>query len=156
MVSAMDAICWDLGKRGAIFKGSLATPYRTPVPNWLLHFKHGDKLSPYLRWPPCWPPYLPVPCNFPSGLAWTPAGNMISTSVALLRCRHHHWYSRRRQAAAKLLPTSRCCTATTSTAAAAAVPPFVGWLLCCCLPSNFVIACHHATVIALVAGHFCQ
>jgi len=38
------AIRWDLGNRGAIFKGSLTTPKRSPVPNWLLHFQHGDEL----------------------------------------------------------------------------------------------------------------
>ena len=33
--------------------------------------------------------------------------------------------------------------------------PFIGWLLCCCPPSAFIIAsCRHATVNALVAGHF--
>jgi hypothetical protein len=38
--------------------------------------------------------------------------------------------------------------------AAAAASSFVGWLLCCCPPSNFVIACRHATINALVAGRF--
>jgi hypothetical protein len=33
--------------------------------------------------------------------------------------------------------------------------PVVGWLLHCFLPSAFVIAHHHATVDALVAGCFC-
>ena len=37
-------------------------------------------------------------------------------------------------------------------AAPAAAPPFVGWLLPCCPPSDFVIACRHATVDALIAG----
>ena len=49
-------------------------------------------------------------------------------------------------------PLSRCrhrCRA-----AAAAAPPFVGWLLGCCLPSDFVIACRHATINDLVAGRF--
>jgi hypothetical protein len=50
---------------------------------------------------------------------------------------------RRRRAVAKLPPTSRC------RAAAAAAPPFVGWLLCCCPPSDFVIACRHATGVLL-------
>ena len=31
---------------------------------------------------------------------------------------------------------------------------FIGWLLRCCPPSDFVIACHHATINALVAGCF--
>jgi hypothetical protein len=51
-------------------------------------------------------------------------------------------------AAAKLPPTS-CCRA-----AAAAAPPFLGWLLHCCPPSDFVIACRHATINALIAGCF--
>jgi hypothetical protein len=33
-------------------------------------------------------------------------------------------------------------------------PPFVGWLLRCCPLSDFVIACRHATINALVAGRF--
>jgi hypothetical protein len=52
----------------------------------------------------------------------------------------------RRRAAAKLPPTSRC--------RAAAAPLFVGWLLRCCPPSDFVIACRHATINALVSGCF--
>jgi hypothetical protein len=55
---------------------------------------------------------------------------------------------RRRRAVAKLPPTSRC------RAAAAAAPPFVGWLLRCCPPSDFVNACRHPTINALVAGRF--
>jgi hypothetical protein len=55
---------------------------------------------------------------------------------------------RSRRAVAKLPPTLRC------RAAAAAAPPFVGWLLRCCPPCDFVIACHHATINALVAGRF--
>jgi hypothetical protein len=34
--------------------------------------------------------------------------------------------------------------------------PLFGWLLHCCLPSAFVIARHHATIDALVAGSFCR
>jgi hypothetical protein len=52
-------------------------------------------------------------------------------------------------AALPLLPSP--CQAVATTAAAAAAPPFVGWLLRCCPPSNFVIACRHATVDALIA-----
>jgi hypothetical protein len=29
-------------------------------------------------------------------------------------------------------------------------------LLRCCPPSDFVIACHHATINALVDGRFCR
>jgi hypothetical protein len=36
------------------------------------------------------------------------------------------------------------------------VDPFVGWLLRCCPQSDFVIACRHATIDALVAGRFCD
>jgi hypothetical protein len=32
--------------------------------------------------------------------------------------------------------------------------PVIGWLLRCFLPSAFVIACCHITVIAFVASHF--
>ncbi len=34
--------------------------------------------------------------------------------------------------------------------------PIIGWLLCCCLPPlpAYVIACHCATVNALIAGYF--
>jgi hypothetical protein len=39
-------------------------------------------------------------------------------------------------------------------AAAAAAPSFVGWLLRCCPPSDFVIACRHASINALVASRF--
>ena len=60
MVSAMNAIRWDLGNPWVIFKGSRATPYRNPAPFWLKDFQHSDKLSPYLRWPPCWSPDLPL------------------------------------------------------------------------------------------------
>jgi hypothetical protein len=35
-------------------------------------------------------------------------------------------------------------------------PLFVGWLLRCCPPSDFVIACRHTTINALVAGRFCR
>ena len=55
------------------------------------------------------------------------------------------------RAVAKLPLTSHCCAATT-----AAAPPFVGWLLRCCPPSNFVIACRHATINALIAGRLCR
>jgi hypothetical protein len=34
------------------------------------------------------------------------------------------------------------------------VPHFVRWLLRCCPLSDFVIACRHATINALVAGRF--
>jgi hypothetical protein len=34
--------------------------------------------------------------------------------------------------------------------------PVIGWLLHCFLPSTFVIARHHATVNALIAGRFCR
>ena len=46
-------------------------------------------------------------------------------------------------AAAVLPPTSRRRAAATAPAVA---PPFVGWLLRCCPPSDFVIACRHATI----------
>jgi len=59
----------------------------------------------------------------------------------------------RRRAAAKLPPTSRCRAAATA-AAAATVPPFIGWFLRFCPSSDFVIACRHAAVNALVAGRF--
>ena len=92
-----------------------------------------------------------------------------AANVALLHCRHLRHYCiaattlpllpcallpLRRCAAAALPPPLSYCTAATTTAATA-VPPFVGWLLHCCLPSNFVIACHHTTVVTLVAGCFC-
>ena len=64
----------------------------------------------------------------------------------LSRCRHRRSC---RPAAAKLPPPPRRCQA-----AAAAAPLFVGWLLRCCPPSDFVIACRHATINALVAGRF--
>jgi hypothetical protein len=38
--------------------------------------------------------------------------------------------------------------------AAAAALPFIGWLLRCCPLSDFVIACRHATINALVASRF--
>jgi hypothetical protein len=64
-----------------------------------------------------------------------------AAAAALLPPRCH-----RRRAAAKLPPTSRC--------RAAAAPPFIGWLLRCCPQSDFIIACRHATINALVAGRF--
>jgi hypothetical protein len=78
-----------------------------------------------------------------------------STALQPSRCAQPP--QRRRRAVAKLPPTSRCRAATTAAAAAAAAaaaPPFVGWLLRCCTPSDFVIACRHATINALVAGRF--
>jgi hypothetical protein len=94
--------------------------------------------------------------------------NQAAANVAQSRCRH-------RFAAAKLLPTSAfalppplqlpsgCCRAAAALpptlrcrAAAAAALPFIGWLLRYCPPSNFVIACRHATINALVAGRFCR
>ena len=54
-------------------------------------------------------------------------------------------------AAALPLPLRRRKAAAAATAAAAA-PSFVCWLLRCCLRSDFVIACRHATVNALIAG----
>jgi hypothetical protein len=76
-----------------------------------------------------------------------------------LRCHHRRSCSaaaaalpsppRHRQAAVDLA-LSRC------RAAAAAAPPFVSWLLRSCPPSDFVIACRHATINALVAGRFHQ
>ena len=82
-----------------------------------------------------------------------PRRHQDAAAAALLRCRHCRYHCL--QATAKLPSTLRCCAATTA-AAAAAVPLFVGWLLHCCLPFNFVIACCHATIDTLVAGHFCQ
>ena len=80
-------------------------------------------------------------------------------------CRH-----RSLRAAATALPPlrcappprcRRCCTAAIAAAPlpscrhccqAAAAPPFVGWLLRCCPPFDFVIACRHVTVGALIAN----
>ena len=76
------------------------------------------------------------------------AATAAAAALLLPLCRH-------RRSAAKLPPTSRCRAATTA-AAATAAPPFVGWLLRCCPPSDFVIACRHATINALVAGRFRQ
>jgi hypothetical protein len=72
-----------------------------------------------------------------------------AAAAALLppRCRRCTVRRCRAAAAAALLPTLRCCAAAT---AAAVAPPFVGWLLRCCLPSDFVIACCHATINALL------
>jgi hypothetical protein len=100
------------------------------------------------------------------------AATAAATALLPPRC-HHRAVRRRRSAAAKLPPTSafalppppqlpRCCRCRraaaklppTSRCRAAAAPPFVGWLLRCCPPSNFVIACRHATINALVAGRF--
>ena len=67
-----------------------------------------------------------------------------------LRCCRHAVHCYRHCAAAKMPPPLHCC------AAAAAMPSFVGWLLRCCLPSDFVIACRHATVDALFACCFCR
>jgi hypothetical protein len=44
MVSAMEAIHWDLRNPQAILKGRFATPKGSPVPKWLVDFQHGDKL----------------------------------------------------------------------------------------------------------------
>jgi hypothetical protein len=44
MVSTMAAICWDVENPQAIFKGSCATPLRSPLPIWLKDFQHGGKL----------------------------------------------------------------------------------------------------------------
>ncbi len=73
------------------------------------------------------------------------------------RCLRRHCSGRTATAVAertaKLPPTLRCRAAAT-VAATAAAPPFVGWLLHCFPPSDFIIACRHATVDALVAGRF--
>ena len=42
--SVINAICWHLGKLGALFKGIRATPCVSPLPKWLLDFQHGDEL----------------------------------------------------------------------------------------------------------------
>ena len=61
---------------------------------------------------------------------------------------------RRQAAAAAALPPTSCSRAAATVAAAAAALPFVGWSLRCCPPSDFVIACRHVTINALVAGCF--
>jgi hypothetical protein len=53
-------------------------------------------------------------------------------------------------AALPLTPHRRQASATA--AAAATILPVVGWLLHCCPPTDFVIACHHATINALIDG----
>jgi hypothetical protein len=78
-----------------------------------------------------------------------------TAAVAMLLppgCRRYAVSRYRRRVAAKLPPPSRyCAAAIAATAAAAATLPFVGWMLRCCPPPDFVIACRHATVNALVA-----
>jgi hypothetical protein len=44
MVSSMAAIRWDVDNPQAIFKGSCATPLRSPLPIWLEDFQHGGEL----------------------------------------------------------------------------------------------------------------
>ncbi len=44
ILSAIDAIRWDLGKLEALFKGIRATSLVSPLPKGLLDFQHGDKL----------------------------------------------------------------------------------------------------------------
>jgi len=44
MVSTMAAIRWDVENPRAIFKGSCATPLRSPLPIWLEDFQHGGEL----------------------------------------------------------------------------------------------------------------
>jgi hypothetical protein len=43
-VSAIDAILWEVGNHLALFKGSLGTPYQSPVPKGLKDFLHVFEL----------------------------------------------------------------------------------------------------------------
>ncbi len=126
------------------------------------HRRTAAKLPPTLRCRAAATTAVPPSCRRLRAVALLPlpGHRQAAADIALWRCRHH----RSRRAAAAALPPLRCAPPLTlppppcrqQAAATAAPSPFLGWLLHCCLSSNFVIACRHVTVDALVAGHFHQ